>query len=593
MKKNAAKIKIKVSDRGAICLELIDSNKLAYTANRYKVHIINYITCFNKFAEENILKPESTAFGNGKSCIAYLSYYSFTDLFSNTRGLYKMNDIDLEEYATAADKDRRTALDAPTIHMTLGNILSDEDNPIDEPFKRFARYMDSSIWNYYAPIIVKVDLTIPHGLNPNRYDFSYFIFAIQAIINNSFYKTPQGITNLYEINVTKEYADINERILMQSKLMEVSGHSKNVSPFLFHSEQKLQKEIAKGHEKLIENIKQYKWRILLVDDHAITPLRIGELHSKLSKSDIIIKELSKVFGEGNVTTDSKRTSANIYIDCVSTIDEAQQRLKRKKYEIVLLDYLLDQRKEGEGREYGYELLDIIKKEEDACKQQKRKPFYKKGPNNRFYFMFISAFTTAVSERLLTEGWARSEKYWYIGEGACPINTPYLFQYRLLHIMQKRMETMGIQELDGICSLFKNTEVNFLESEFYKNIVNEIYCTEEIIGTKKGNVRKRANDKFQEVLNLLYSYKNLLNDTQITHDKFIAAEESVLATDFVVKNLSLGAFLEHFTQLVYLTAFGTVRQWSEMWEEYQFIKSMVGPIKCIENYIVGLKNNSIK
>ena len=591
MKRNAAKIKITVSDNGAICLELIKEYKLAYTAKQYNDHIENYIRCFNKFAEENILKPESTAFGNERSCIAYLSYYSLTDLFSNSRGLYKKEDFDLKESATARDVDRRTALDGPTIHMTLGNIIPNEDNSLDEPFKRFARYMDSSIWNYYAPIIIKNESK--DGSDPERYDFSHFISVIQAIINNSFYKISQGVTNLYEINVTKEYADINERILMQSKLMEVSGHSKNVSPFLFHSEQKLQKEIAKGHENLIENIKQYKWRILLVDDHAITPLRIGESHSKLSKSDIIIKELSKVFGEGNVTTDSKRTSANIYIDCVSTIDAAQQRLKSKKYEIVLLDYLLDQRKEGEGREYGYELLDIIKKEEDACKQQKRKPFYKKGPNNRFYFMFISAFTTAVSERLLTAGWARSEKYWYIGEGACPINTPYLFQYRLLHIMQKRMETMGIQELDGICSLFKNTEVNFLESEFYKNIVNEIYCTEGIIGTKKGNVRQRANDKFQEVLNLLYSYKNLLNDTQITHDKFIAAEESVLATDFVVKNLSLGVFLEHFTQLVYLTAFGTVRQWSEMWEEYQFIKSMVGPIKCIENYIVGLKNNSIK
>ena len=362
MKRNAAKIKIKVSDRGAICLELIDSNKLAYTANRYKVHIKNYITCFNKFAEENILKPESTAFGNGKSCIAYLSYYSFTDLFSNTRGLYKMDDIDLEEYATATDKDRRTALDAPTIHMTLGNILSDEDNPIEEPFKRFARYMDSSIWNYYAPIIVKDESK--DGLDPERFDFSYFTSAIQSIINNSFYKTPRGVTNLYEINVTKEYADINERILMQSKLLEVSGHDKNVSPFLFHSEQKVKEETEKkkelkrrsGIKTLKDEILSYKWRILLVDDHAITPLRIGESHSKLSKSDIIIKELSKVFGEGNVTTDSKRTSANIYIDCVSTIDEAQQRLKSKKYEIVLLDYLLDHRKEGEGREYGYELL---------------------------------------------------------------------------------------------------------------------------------------------------------------------------------------------------------------------------------------------
>ena len=52
-------------------------------------------------------------------------------------------------------------------------------------------------------------------------------------------------------------------------------------------------------------------------------------------------------------------------------------------------------------------------------------------------------------------------------------------------------------------------------------------------------------------------------------------------------------LEHLTQLVYLTAFGTVRQWPEMWEEYQYIKSVLGKIEEVEIYIVDLKNNSAK
>lgn len=621
MKRNAAKIKITVSDNGAICLELIKEYKLAYTAKQYNDHIENYIRCFNKFAEENILKPESTAFGNERSCIAYLSYYSLTDLFSNSRGLYKKEDFDLKESATARDVDRRTALDGPTIHMTLGNIIPNEDNSLDEPFKRFARYMDSSIWNYYAPIIIKNESK--DGSDPERYDFSHFISVIQAIINNSFYKISQGVTNLYEINVTKEYADINERILMQSKLMEVSGHGKNVSPFLFHSEHKLQREMTSKeseYENIIETIKKYKWRILLVDDHAITPLRIGESHSTLSKSDIVVKELSKLFGDENVTTDSTRTSAKIYIECVSTIDEAQTGLKNKKYEIILLDYLLDQRPEGEGREYGYELLKGIwykeneKKFEKARKEELEKLYkefvfdYKKGPDNRFYFMFISAFTTAVSERLLTEGWHRSENYWYIGEGACPVNTPYLFQYRLLHIMEKRMKDMGLAKWDVkkqddtsdnakkkpfacILKTIHETYTNKKETEqneqsIYTELIKEIYSS---VGSE--TIRKKANDKFQDILDLLYHYKSLIKDTHITENIF-DSNESVLATYFISKHMDYEGVLEHLTQLVYLTAFGTVRQWPEMWEEYQFLKSVVGRIEVIEKYIFDLKNNSI-
>lgn len=576
MKKNAAKIEIKVSVRGAICLELITDYNLTYTVNQYIVHIKNYISCFNKFAETNMLKPESTVFGEGKSCIAYLSYYSLTDLFSNTRGLYKMEDNDLKEYATALDRDQRTALDAPTIHMTLGNIFKEKDDEgnVKEPYKRFARFMDSSIWNFYAPIIIK-DESIKDGSNSERYDFSYFIDAIHAIINNSFVVTKDGVNNLYEMNVTKEYADINERILMQSKLMGISGHGKNVSPFLFHSEQKVKEETKKkkelkrsGIKTLKDEILSYKWRILLVDDHAEIPMRKGEDSSTVAKLDIIEKGLTELFGVGTVTREVENSTAKIYIEYVSNIKEAEIVLKSKKYEIILLDYLLDQRQEGTGREYGYELLKEIYDKENGIKSDNSTDFdYKKGPDNRFYFMFISAFTTAVSERLLTEGWLRSEKYWYIGEGACPINTPYLFQYRLLHIMEKRMKDMNLQQFD-------------VQSWLDKKIFS------------RTSPRKEARDHFKDALNFMCEYEQLEKDYSYDKNVFDSIE-SVMVTNFLGEKLYPKAVFEHVVQLVYLTAFGTVRQWPEMWEEYQFLKSVVGRIEVIEKYIFKLKNNNVE
>lgn len=587
MKRNAAKITITISNEGIISLSLDNEYSSAYTTEQYMEHINKYIECFNKL---QVLTPKS--FRSEQSCRAYITYYSLTDLFSNNKGLYILSDSDMKDYAVMSDEVKRSIFEAPTIHMTLGNIFEEKDDEgnVKEPYKRFARFMDSSIWNFYAPIIIK-DEGIKDGSNSDRYDFSYLIDAIHAIINNSFFETKDGVNNLYEMNVTKEYADINERIFMQSKLMEISGHGKNVSPFLFHSEQKVKEETEKkkelkrrsGIKTLKDEILSYKWRILLVDDHAEIPMRIGKKSSTIAKLDVIKRAFIELFGAENVTTDIKDSTAKIYIDCASTIEEAQNKLKEKKYEIFLLDYLLGEK--GAGREYGYELLDWIYKQEKAAKGDNSKLNYKKGPDNRFYFMFISAFTTAVSERLLAEGWARSEDYWYIGEGACPVNTPYLFQYRLLHIMEKRMKKMGIFILS------KTANDDFKASKIYEDVIAKIF-PEDKDKNKGGNIRKYANDKFQDVLSLLYHYKNLLVDTQITTTIF-DTKESVLATDFVMKNPNLGGLLEHLTQLVYLTAFGTVRQWPEMWEEYQFIKAIIGqPIGAIEEYIVNLKNNDL-
>ena len=46
------------------------------------------------------------------------------------------------------------------------------------------------------------------------------------------------------------------------------------------------------------------------------------------------------------------------------------------------------------------------------------------------------------------------------------------------------------------------------------------------------------------------------------------------TEFIHKSVQLGALLEHLAQLVHITAFGTVRQWPEMWEEFLYFKAQL-------------------
>ena len=577
--KNVVNLTIDISDDGNISLSLGEILKENTPTYLYRTPINRYINLFN---ESNSSTTNKLIFG--KSFKVNLSYYSNKYLFSNKHGrakdglCYSFNGYeDSEESLTIYDR--------PTIHLTYGDIFQE----YIEPYKRYARYMDSSIWNYYVPVLVvdekAIELDENGKIRPKlgRYDFIPLERALNEIISNY-------LNNRYQLRVAREYAHLFSRIVNQSFLPDISGHGKNVSPYLFHSERKSSEDLKKGeHIEILSEIKQYKWRFLLVDDHSTEKMAVeGNEEETITKLDVVKEEIKRLFIDKIIATEKDyedtKKNATIYIECASSIKEAKEKLEKKKYEIILLDYLLG-KKDGR-REYGYELLDWIYKQEKVAKgDRSAKHDYKKGPDNRFYFMFISAFTTAVSERLLTEGWARSEKYWYIGEGACPINTPYLFQYRLLHIMQRRMEKMGI-------SILSDTENDkFRDSKIYKDVIAKIF-PEDKDKNKGGKIRKYANDKFQDVLSLLYHYKNLLVDTQITTTIF-DTKESVLATDFVMKNPNIGGLLEHLTQLVYLTAFGTVRQWPEMWEEYQFIKSIIGqPIGAIEEYIVNLKNNDL-
>ena len=175
-------------------------------------------------------------------------------------------------------------------------------------------------------------------------------------------------------------------------------------------------------------------------------------------------------------------------------------------------------------------------------------------------MFISAYSYAVHDRLLAEGLNQSEDYWFINLGACPTNTPQLFLYNLLKLMQKRLDDSGILELSS--------------KEIHK-LINRIYLPKEQ-DARGDSVRKKANTLYQKVLSLQYHYRNILKDIEIPFGQNASdfdTKGSVLMTNFIQKKINLGGMLEHLTQLVHLTAFGTIRQCQEMWEEYIYFKAL--------------------
>ena len=442
----------------------------------------------------------------------------------------------------------------PIIHFCKYDIT---EFPVSN--KRYAYIMDNSIWNYFIKYENDADNKI--CIDENR---------ILYVLNEIAVNTERGV---YNLTVTREFAELNARIVEQSCLK--GGHGIHVAPYIFHSEriinELIEKEIEEteeiGKQSTIERIRNQKWRMLLVEDKAVEPMtRVFDDTREITKTEIIVsllkKQLDKNIEEPIRILTRKALKYeeqiddewDILIEYSETIPEAEDVIKYKEYDIILLDYLLNK----DEVSYGYELLNNIY---DNIKSNNGQYSYKIGPHNRFFFIFISAYSSAVYERLLAEGLNRSEKYWHIAVGACPTNTPKLFLYNLLKLMEKQLEDSGVDKLSAK-GIF--------------DVVNNIFG-------KKDKVRSMANDKYQDVLDLHYLYRKMLKDVEIPKDSIFNTKGSVLITNFIKKNVNLGGLLEHLTQLVHLTAFGTVRQWPEMWEEYIYFKSQFDLEQFNEQY----------
>lgn len=489
----------------------------------------------------------------------------------------------------------------PMVHITLDDsyvvsmFSNGEKYKLPKHISRSFQILDSSIWNLLVPFDRFENFKI--GGAEGLHD------AIEKI--DAFYQN-----RLYDLQVAHEYANLNARLAKQAYLS--GAHSSGVSPFIFHSETTtmylIQREFRTkrntnvspslfpfpinkkgGYEtdSLLDKICNRKWRILLLDDKAIEPMDPILLKSKNNqikgdwncKKTIILNLLEDLLGLHNKVAyrsvnnetwdkvDAQDTKVHkmpdkdtvILIEYAQSVEEAKNALKQKKYDLVLIDYLLKQDEAQYGQDeaqYGYELLEEIyeedyehKKDEEALTYKTIRPHH----HLRMYCMFISAYSSAVHDRLLAEGLNQSEKYWYINLGACPTNTPQLFLYNLIKIMDKRLDDTNIDDLS------------------IKGIVEIL---EIIYGAE--SIRKSAGDYYEKIQSCQYFYRNLLQDYDIYvgDDNIFEASKSVLVTDFLNHHINMGGLLEHLAQLIHLTAFGTVRQWPEMWEEYLYAKAQM-------------------
>lgn len=486
----------------------------------------------------------------------YKVYLAFKDIFYFDRVLKRSKHVDniFNEKISGLDN-------IPIIFCVSGASLKTGSTVSGKRFPRSANYMDSSIWTY----------CLDNSKTPERVD--WVLKSIYDNYRNGYYSTCQA----------REFLNLNARLSLNSYLEgsgEDTAHAKYVVPFIFHSEYKAkQKLIDDGCSEADNFCCGYKWRFLLVDDHAEDGLSVvgGNADEKRpSKIDIILDRLMsldgiKVKARKYDSTEEYSDDYNIIIEYVSNLKECKEALEQKKYDIILMDYLLGVKKNQPGREYSYELFDSINdlKTNGAI-----------GPGKRLYFMFISAYVYAIQERLDERLISRSTKDWFIGRGACPLNTPEIFLYHLHSIMQKRVSTM--------------LEVDSKVSVGDKNILCQMFETTDNNSTDN-NLDTVCREKFVDLLNLISHVKTLVdNDLTGSNNSVLARsifEKEQLPTD--------RAFWEHFRHLCYLMGYELKSRWPEWWEEYHFIKMVLlkygetykDLLKSFSDYIVYISKNS--
>lgn len=532
--------------------------EVKYVDNKFSVESVKFDN--GKFTNSNTPHPKGvTHLFDGLNFTTDFSFriiFHFTDIFFEDA-----YDFGQKPYISLTENQKTFRGDLfPTIHFLM--IRHGE-----KPRQRYYNVMDSSIWNYLVNM----------GETEENFDYvKRFQDCVQAIAKN----TEDG---LYNLDKAKEFVEFNARLVIASHLAG-SSHTNHVAPFIFHSERKSLQDQSRSSQIDIDHLKGKKWRFLLVDDHASKSLT--DKDGGKTKADILrlrIEEINgfKVYiskGAKSEITVENPDDYNVLLQTAGTVQDAQKLMLDYKYDIIFLDYLLGNvEKEVDGtsirrREYGYELLEWLIDND-------KRDIEGLGPNNCLYFMFISAYTTAVHERLLSEGMSRSLKGWHIGQGACPINTPELFKYYLLKLMSHRLD-----KLEG------NT----------KKITN-IIC--DIYNPKSKSVRSNAIERFNDVVNARNSVmdlrRDLGDDFDLRKPTYRPETSGSLLVESMVKQnivLAIPGFWEHLMHLVYITAFGTYRQWNEMWEEYMYIRDMLeklGPEKGNDKNDKSDKKKQIK
>jgi hypothetical protein len=460
-----------------------------------------------------------------------------------------------------------------------------------EQDERRARYLDSGIWCRYATSADE-EKAILQDFEENRR------------------------LGLYDSNNGKEYLEFWARMLVNARIGKFDGSGHDIiSPIVFHSEG----EMARKVERMLVAVQRYfaahpatrrplTWKILLLDDHAKTRLSGADC----TKLDLLCHRLAPIFpievweeggdkGAPHAASSAARPALDgltrVNLHYVASKDEALRRIKRERFDLILLDYLL-KKGEHDGFETSDQLLEALKKSGPDTQVFAEE----RGPLRQLWFSNVSAFALAVEGKMAAKGLPyHLLNRWEMNKGSCPLNTPELFRYNLLRFMELQLTPL---------TLFFGSR----DGENGDGPQNLIGLLRAIYLSKKETARRGAIRWFQSLLKLRDDCASLRadleygmeNEADRRRPEKIAAnlrKSEIVFSLFPDIVHYTPTFWDHLIHLVYHTAHGSPQDWPRMLVHFKEIKEILRRaagsdgasveelLGGVEGYIIGLHGNS--
>jgi CheY-like chemotaxis protein len=406
------------------------------------------------------------------------------------------------------------------------------------------------------------------------------------------------IGKIYTSPVTREYCEFTTRIYKNSHLHEIgnAGHTNDVVPFPFFQEGKFRQRFKANQNVYTTNLKQLRWRILLVDDKAkVKSASINDTDPVNQKLALIEGLLADVFTIETGDPNPKRNNHTItglpaqekpflQIQYAPDTSTALEMLKNAHFDVILLDYLLGRESAiSEARQLGITLLSEILKPEN-------KNQIKLGPDNRLWIFSVTSFSWAFIDHIREEGLSQYNPIWTFNRGADPVNTPNAFLFYFTEFLYSQFtEFKGTSTLKSIWETalkqFRKSEKEQNSRQFTRNWANKTLnqvlnywskgdSLNSLIFSEtqapKPSEKKPTGETWTNTLARVFKTKSSTECPQSIHAKTLDSGDSFFAKSFILSDTykeiredydsGLYGYLTHF---LFMLSFSDGYEWEEM------------------------------
>lgn len=357
------------------------------------------------------------------------------------------------------------------------------------------------------------------------------------------------------------------------------------------------KDLAKECVDQLDPYKYVQKRLLWKEDEIEKFIFISD-NSKLEK---LIKEnsityTSKVFDIKLNAKNKNLQNKNVQVVQVANLEDAIFLLSQDEYkfDLILMDYLLDEIKNSSRRELITAFFEWLKDKDgvnsniaylksekakvvrkklinekyefveceldcsinancefhtqcfDKNEEIRKKASHNRGPLRKFWFFPITAFNDTLISDLTGKGIRLIDYYWHIEHGADPITTPYLFLRQLNNFLYLQLE-----------------EAVFSDKELIRFIEKNISFIEEL----KGNKKELDYKEFSALMGAEYSkfIYDFLNRPLIFNDKDTSLFSGYIWKNFMTNanNEKLFIAVQAYQKFLHRCAFGSKSDYKKM------------------------------